>query len=61
MVFFSANHSPRTVNKNAREFVMGTVRLNSALPMRMKNQILPVILNKSGTAYAGLLSTPMTA
>jgi hypothetical protein len=31
------------------------------LPMSMKNQILPVILNRSGTAYAGLLSTPMTA
>jgi hypothetical protein len=61
MVFFSANHSPSTVNRNASEFVMGTVKLNSAFPIRMKNQILPVMLNNRGTAYAGLLRTPMTA
>jgi hypothetical protein len=61
ITFFSAHHSPSTVNRNARELVIGTVRLNSALPMRMKNQILPVTLRSSGTAYAGLLKTPTTA
>jgi hypothetical protein len=29
MTFFSAHHSPSTVNMNAREFVIGTVRLSS--------------------------------
>ena len=29
ITFPSAHHSPKTVNKNAREFVIGTVRLNS--------------------------------
>jgi hypothetical protein len=29
MTFFSAHHSPRTVNMNARELVIGTVRLSS--------------------------------
>jgi hypothetical protein len=29
ITFFSAHHSPSTVNKNASEFVIGTVRLNS--------------------------------
>lgn len=31
MTFFSAHHSPSTVNMNASEFVIGTVRLNSTL------------------------------
>jgi len=31
IVFFSAHHSPNTVNKNAREFVIGTVRLSSII------------------------------
>jgi hypothetical protein len=61
MTFFSAHHSPSTVNMNAKEFVIGTVKLSSALPINMKNQTLPVTLSSSGTAYAGLLSTPMTA
>jgi len=30
ITFFSAHHSPNTVNKNASEFVIGTVKLNSA-------------------------------
>lgn len=30
MTFFSAHHSPKTVNKKAKEFVIGTVRLNSS-------------------------------
>lgn len=30
MTLPSAHHSPNTVNRNANEFVMGTVRLNSA-------------------------------
>lgn len=30
MTFPSAHHSPSTVNRNARELVMGTVRLSSA-------------------------------
>lgn len=30
MTFFSAHHSPSTVNMNASEFVIGTVRLSSA-------------------------------
>lgn len=29
ITFFSAHHSPNTVNKKANEFVIGTVRLNS--------------------------------
>lgn len=29
MTLPSAHHSPRTVNKNAKEFVIGTVRLSS--------------------------------
>lgn len=29
MTFPSANHSPSTVNRNASEFTMGTVRLSS--------------------------------
>ena len=29
MTFPSAHHSPRTVNKNAKELVIGTIRLNS--------------------------------
>lgn len=61
ITFFSAHHSPSTVKRNASEFVMGTVRLSSALPISMKNHTLPVIFNKRGTAYAGRLSTPMTA
>lgn len=61
MTFFSAHHSPNTVNKNAREFVIGTVRLNSALPINMKNHTLPVTFSNSGIAYAGLLKTPITA
>jgi hypothetical protein len=61
ITFFSAHHSPNTVNKKANEFVIGTVRLSSALPIKMKNHTLPVTLSSSGTAYAGLLSTPITA
>ena len=59
--FPSAHHSPSTVNKNAREFVIGTVRLNSAFPMRIKNHTLPVILRSRGIAYAGRDKTPMKA
>lgn len=51
----STHHSPRTVNKNAREFVIGTVRLSSACPINRKNQTLPVTFNSSGIAYAGFL------
>lgn len=61
MTFFSAHHSPNTVNMNASELVMGTVKLSSALPIRMKNHMLPVTLSSSGTAYAGRDSTPITA
>jgi len=61
MTFFSAHHSPSTVNMKASEFVMGTVKLSSALPMRMKNHMLPVTLSSNGTAYAGRERTPMTA
>jgi hypothetical protein len=61
MTFFSAHHSPSTVNINASEFVMGTVKLSSALPISMKNHTLPVMLSSSGTAYAGRDSTPITA
>jgi hypothetical protein len=50
MTFFSAHHSPSTVNMNASELVMGTVRLNSALPIKMKNHMLPVTLRSNGTA-----------
>ncbi len=59
--FPSATHSPSTVNKNASEFVIGTVRLSSALPISTKNHTLPVTLSSSGIAYAGRESTPMTA
>jgi hypothetical protein len=31
ITFPSAHHSPSTVNKNAREFVIGTVRLSSTI------------------------------
>jgi hypothetical protein len=34
----------------AREFVIGTVRLSSALPMRKKNHMLPVTFSKKGMA-----------
>ena len=61
MTFFSAHHSPSTVNRKASEFVIGTVRLNSAFPINIKNHTLPVTFNKSGTAYAGRLRTPITA
>jgi hypothetical protein len=79
MTFFSAHHSPNTVNKNASEFVIGTVRLSSVLvsvlplhvisphsdlpafPINTKNHTLPVTFNSNGTAYAGRLSTPITA
>lgn len=61
MTFFSAHHSPSTVNKNASELVMGTVRLNSAFPIKIKNHTLPVMFKSKGTAYAGLDKTPMTA
>lgn len=61
ITFFSAHHSPSTVNMKAREFVMGTVKLSSALPMRKKNHMLPVTLSKKGIAYAGRDSTPITA
>lgn len=33
MTFRSANHSPKTVNKNASEFTMGTVRDSSTLQL----------------------------
>jgi len=56
----SAYHSPSTVNRNASEFVMGTVRESSACPTSRKNQILPVKLSRRGTAYPGLRSSPMT-
>jgi hypothetical protein len=61
ITFFSAHHSPKTVNRNASEFVIGTVRLSSALPIKMKNHTLPVTFNSSGTAYAGLLRMPIMA
>lgn len=61
MTFFSAHHSPSTVNMKARELVIGTVKLSSALPMRIKNHMLPVTFSKKGTAYAGRDSVPMTA
>jgi len=32
ITFFSAHHSPRTVKRKAREFVIGTVKLNSSTP-----------------------------
>jgi hypothetical protein len=50
MTLPSAHHSPTTVNKKASEFVMGTVRLNSAFPIKMKNHTLPVTFNSSGIA-----------
>lgn len=34
ITFPSAHHSPNTVNKNAKEFVMGTVKLNSVFKFR---------------------------
>jgi hypothetical protein len=61
MTFFSAHHSPSTVNMNASELVMGTVKLNSAFPINTKNHILPVTFKSNGTAYAGRDSTPVTA
>lgn len=33
MTFLSANHSPKTVNKNASELTMGTVRDSSTLQL----------------------------
>jgi hypothetical protein len=34
MAFPSAHHSPSTVKRNAKELVIGTVRLNSRMPIR---------------------------
>jgi hypothetical protein len=61
MTFFSAHHSPSTVNKKASELVMGTVKLSSACPIKIKNQMLPVTFSRRGTAYAGRDRTPVTA
>jgi hypothetical protein len=47
-VFLSTTHSPRTVNKNASEFVIGTVKLSSDCPTSRKNQRLPERLMASG-------------
>lgn len=46
----SAYHSPRTVNRNANEFVIGTVSDSSAWPTSKKNHTLPVKLHNSGIA-----------
>jgi hypothetical protein len=46
----SAHHSPSTVNIKASEFVMGTVRLNSAFPIKIKNHTLPVTFKRRGIA-----------
>ncbi|KAL8895992.1 MAG: hypothetical protein Q9192_003334 [Flavoplaca navasiana] len=40
MTFPSAHHSPNTVNKNANEFVIGTVKLNS-MPPHLLSALLP--------------------
>lgn len=50
ITFPSAHHSPKTVNKNAKEFVIGTVRLSSATgvisivpnhhPLRLQSPLL---------------------
>lgn len=50
ITFLSTHHSPSTVNMNASEFVMGTVKLNSAFPINMKNHTLPVTFSSSGMA-----------
>lgn len=39
ITFPSAHHSPNTVNKNAKEFVMGTVKLNSVPKKKEKSSI----------------------
>lgn len=46
ITFPSAHHSPNTVNKNAKEFVMGTVKLNSVPEKKMENhQVISKVLN----------------
>lgn len=42
ITFPSAHHSPNTVNKNAKEFVMGTVKLNSVFKFPESNQSVVV-------------------
>lgn len=44
ITFPSAHHSPNTVNKNAKEFVMGTVKLNSVFKFPESNQSVVKIL-----------------
>jgi len=48
------------VKRNANELVIGTVKLNSALPIKRKNQTLPVRLITSGMAYFGFRSKSTT-
>ena len=58
MTFFSAHHSPSTVNMNASEFVIGTVRLNST------NCELPKVdgkFNLALTSLANQYKEPYTA
>ncbi len=45
ITFPSVHHSPKTVNRNASEFVMGTVRLNSAIPTQPRriHHVSPII------------------
>lgn len=46
----SATNSAPTVHRNAKAFVMGTVRDNSADPIRRKNHMLPVMFMTNGRA-----------
>ncbi len=60
ITFLSTYHSPKTVNKKANEFVIGTVRLKSAFPTTKKNHTLPVKFNTNGTAYLQSLNRSTT-
>ena len=53
ITFFSTTHSPKTVNKNASEFVIGTVRLNSAIGRNISiNTSLPLYKNTNTNSPA---------
>lgn len=63
ITFRSTHQSPRTVNKKAKEFVIGTVKLNSVSiisirypPIRMLPGAVPFSAPTSAQAYSPILS-----
>lgn len=61
MTFFSAHHSPKTVNRKASELVIGTVRLSSVRNQSISHQThIPLPLAEKLTSLSNQQEKPHT-